>query len=478
MTVTALTFSPNSAKRLSDYAIQDAVNTVDPDVALLTSLPQDKEDPPSEVLRNSSVDILVPSLGSHSGIYTFGDIQLALFSSFSSLDSISDAESNGSINQDKRTYVITNLLDINANKHALEATLEGGGGYRKHFPRSELQGDYTHISTNLPADYHSTWDNITLYGCSPPESKDEPPAVAALTLPSESDDTLVPDIYWQHTLGLQALNSVGPSRAETLSDAALDTRKAVSEATDESLTDLSGIAEKTGTQILASALSMANGEIVRTSRQSVPASSSQPLFLSIKTDGQSPSLIWLIAVYDSDSDTYKTFHSKDPNSPETAVGEFLTWILERDKNQPLITWNGSFIYRTIKEQLNLHCPNYTGIWDNLSTHSLRDWALEEGNATIPGKKPTLHHVASALDSPHTPNKYTATQAVHSYQLWMETQTAKTEPDWKEYASHTITEALATSHIHSEFINATLTTTGDSGFIQPVSDVSQNGLEKW
>jgi predicted RecB family nuclease len=237
-------------------------------------------------------------------------------------------------------------------------------------------------------------------------------------------------------LGLRALDQVGRKRAETLRDAGLTSREDVAAASPDALADLPGLGRTTAERIRESAAAIADGEIVRNSEQALP--DGEPVFVDIETDGLSPTITWLVGVLDGSADEgeYLSFLGTDPDEPGRAVEEFMAWYTAKASHRPLVAYHGwGFDFTVLYDHIVEYCPHYEADWASTYRFDPYRWAVEEGNAILPGRTNKLADVAGALGYERAGTGLTGAAVARTYQQWMTDRSPATEPDWERFDTY-------------------------------------------
>jgi uncharacterized protein YprB with RNaseH-like and TPR domain len=304
---------------------------------------------------------------------------------------------------DNATYIVCDELQMSPDAVALETTLDGLDDIAQH--QAHTDGETTFLTGALPASYDYVWQaevdgiavRLSVRGLAPLR-RSGAPELACLTC--DTDGRVAITSAPADRFGLQALSEVGSTMAQRLTDNGYTTRADVAAAPKQELTAIHSIGDSTARTMHQSARALAEGDVVRQTDATVPAADYPPLFVDIETDGLSPTIIWLIGVYDPERDEYIDFIDTEPSrdEPGTATRAFITWLAAEYDRPSLMTWNGyNFDYKHLTRFIAGHAPEYTEYWDeSVFTYDLYDWAVTNGNAVLPGRTNRLEDVAAAL----------------------------------------------------------------------------------
>ena len=335
------------------------------------------------------------------------------------------------IDTDEPTYVVSDLLELDVDTTTLSTTLVGKDAYSQALDPDELDGEYLHVSTALPAEYRQQWGGLSIVGGGKESGAGDTPLVA---LDCRSDGTILTHTVRPDRLGLQALDRVGSSRARTLREAGYTNRELIASADRTRLADLAGIGASTATRIQQSAEAISRGEVVRTGTEQLP--DGEPVFVDIETDGLSPTITWLVGVLDGSDGNYISFLQTDPDEPGRAIEDFMAWYTANASHRPLVAYNGwRFDFEVLHEQIIEHCPGYAEDWTSTYRFDPYQWAVRDGNAILPGRTNKLEDVAAALGYEREEEALTGAAVARRYRQWMADRSPETEPDWERFSGY-------------------------------------------
>jgi uncharacterized protein YprB with RNaseH-like and TPR domain len=304
---------------------------------------------------------------------------------------------------DTAAYVVCDELQMNPDTVAMETTLDGLDDIARY--QAHTDRETTFLTGALEASYDYVWHaeingtavRLPIRGLAPLR-RSGAPELACLTC--DTDGRVAITSAPADKFGLQALSEVGPTMAQRLTDNGYTTRADVAAATEQELQAIHGIGNSTARTMHHSARALAKEGVVRQTDATVPAADYPPLFIDIETDGLSPTIIWLIGVYDPECDEYIDFIDTDPSrdEPGTATRAFITWLAAEYDRPSLMTWNGyNFDYKHLTRFIAGHAPEYTEYWnESVFTYDLYDWAVTNDNAVLPGRTNRLEDVAAGL----------------------------------------------------------------------------------
>lgn len=337
------------------------------------------------------------------------------------------------LDTDKPTYVISGLLELNVDTTTLSTSLLGQEDYVIALAPDQLDGDYIHISTQLPAGYRREWNGLTVVGGGAEAGSAETPLAA---LDCRTDGRVVTRELKRTRLGIRALDGVGHRRAQRLRQAGFISRESIADANPSILADIDGIGRTIAERIQTSAQAIARSEIIRESETPLPIG--EPIYIDIETDGLSPTITWLIGVLDGSAaeGNYTAFIQTDPDEPSRAIEEFMTWYAETASHRPIVAYNGwTFDFEILHDHIIEYCPHYEEDWTSTYRFDPYRWAVTDGNAILPGRTNTLEDVATALGYKRTETGLTGAVVARAYQQWMDDRSPATELDWDRFTAY-------------------------------------------
>ena len=358
------------------------------------------------------------------------------------------------------TYLLSDLLAVDIDLVNLETRLDGREAYEQALP-TDLQGSYTHLTTEANPDYRGEWGSVVVQGAMPGANERQgqtEPGVAHLQL--RADGVVCTETITPEKFGLRALDQVGRTRAETLREAGYREREAVADATIPALADLDGFGRDTAQTVVESATAGAEGEVRRLGDEGFP--SADPIFVDIETDGLNPTMVWLIGVLDQRTGEYRSFLARDPQSPGAAIEAFLSWLETNGGNRPVVAYNGrNFDFPVIEEHAADHCPRYLDTWSETWTFDPYFWATTEGKAILPGRTNKLEDVAAALGWEGEDTGLSGAAVARLFQRYQANPCPETELDWDRHKRYCEDDVRALAHVYEALAEATARQSSDS-----------------
>ncbi|MFC7008457.1 ribonuclease H-like domain-containing protein [Halalkalicoccus salilacus] len=367
-----------------------------------------------------------------SGPRTINGVQFVFAPTTGALSEIAEHERD-ELATDVPTYVLSGLLGLEVDTTTLSTSLAGREEYRRRLEPERLAGEYVHVSTRLPAEYRRDWGDLAVVGGGAEAGSADTPLV---TLDCRTDGRVLARTLQPTRLGLRALDGVGRTRARRLQEAGFADREDVAGADSSALAEVQGLGRTTAERIQRSARAVAHGEVVRESDQPLPRG--DPVYIDIETDGLTPTITWLIGVLDgaSGGGEYRSFLQTDPDEPGRAIEEFMAWYTTTASHRPIVAYNGwNFDFNVLHDHVIEHCPHYEDEWTGTYRFDPYRWAVNEGNAVLPGRTNTLEDVAAALGYERTETGLTGAAVARAYQGWMADRSPATEPDWERFDAY-------------------------------------------
>ena len=332
---------------------------------------------------------------------TVDGITVSIVSSLDFIGGASTASGQG-IPEDV-DYVICDEIQTSADSVTLDVSLDG----LEHLARFQHRTDreVTFLTGAMEASYDFVWKaevddesvRLPVRGLAPTRRQGAP-ELACSSL--DSDGRIAVSTTPADKFGLQSLSGVGKGTAPKLARNGYETREDVAAATERELREVRGIGESKAQSIRQSAHALSEGCVIRLTDESAPAAEYSPLFIDIETDGLNPSIIWLIGVYDPETDEYVDFIDTEPSrdNPGKATREFVTWLASEYDRTSLIAWNGhNFDFKHLSRFIRGHAAEYADYWsDSVFEYDLLDWAVRKDNAILPGRTNRVEDVAESL----------------------------------------------------------------------------------
>jgi len=410
-----------------------------------------------------------------SGARLVDDVQFVFAPTVQTLREIQEYEQHD-LNTSTPTFVLSGLLELNVDTTTLSTSLVGREEYQSAFDLDHLDGEYSHISTKLPAEYRREWDGLTVIGGGVEAGYADTPLVA---LDCRADGRVLTRSLHRSQLGLRALDQVGTKRAQHLRDAGFMGRDDIAEADPNALAALPELGRTTAERIQQSAKAIAHGEIVRESSESLP--NGDPVYIDIETDGLNPTITWLIGVLDGTADdgNYMSFIQTDPEAPGRVIEDFMAWYTANASHRPLVAYGGwQFDFSVMYDHIVEYCPHFEDDWTNTYRFDPYQWAVEDGNAMLPGRTNKLEDVAAALGYERGETGLTGAAVARAYQQWMADGSPTTELDWGRFKSYCEDDVRGLAVIYEGLEeSARIISTNESS--RDTSDTTSQGtLSEW
>ena len=485
-----LSIPADTAGRLSDVAVNDAVSYFTPDAIVL---PGERDSRGHATVRTAAEGIptLQPQLGRSddrtirhrfdagdtdpraTDASATGPIELLAVQSGGVLTDLSEIRSSiGSGLDPAVTFLFVPELSVAADPTALSATLPYAEELAAVATATATAGDLVVFAGGQPTGYHHVWTltsdsggtvECAVVGLGGTDSGEDRIARLACT----ADGVVAAEAVPTDAFGLRALDGVGPRIEDRLGTLGCRTRRDVRDTAVAELADLDGLGRTRAERLHAHADVIESGEpLVLTNETPVRTRAGRPpLCLDIETDGLSPTIIWQFGVYDPATDAYRAFTERsDPNDPAGVLGEFVEWLLGTHADRTLLTWNGSrFDYPQIERFLRRYYPEYVDPWDDVWTDDLYEWAVRDGNALLPGRTNRLDDVARALGYEHAGTGLSGARTAAAYRRFMRRPSdPSAEPDWERHEAYCRDDCEALWHVYRAIETADRRDVTDSG----------------
>lgn len=376
---------------------------------------------------------------------------------------------------DAPTYVLSGLLELDVDTTTLTTSLVGHDEYRERLPE-RLAGEYVHVSTRLPAEYRRDWGDLAVVGGGAEAGFADTPLVA---LDCRSDRQVLTRTLRPARLGLRALDGVGRTRARRLRESGFIDREDIAEADPGALAGTRGIGRTTAERIRRSARAVAHGEVVRESDDPLPRD--DPVYIDIETDGLTPTITWLIGVLDGSSDDgeYRSFLATDPDEPGRAIEAFMAWYTTSASHRPIVAYNGwNFDFDVLHDHVIEHCPHYEDEWTSTYRFDPYRWAVDEGNAVLPGRTNKLEDVAAALGYERVETGLTGAAVARAYQGWMADRSPATELDWERFDAYCEDDVRALATVYEALEESGRIVSTDEPSRDVRETTTQGSLSDW
>lgn len=380
--------------------------------------------------------------------------------------------------------VLTRALELSIDTTALSATIRGIDALLEsdfatdspETPTETLERDPHPVvlSTGLPAGYRNTAAGCRLIGVG---EADDPEATGSRVVEIRPKRVFVRPIDTDR-LGLEAIYGVGPQRASALVSAGFETREQIAHAPLASLRDLDGFGSETAHSVQQSATAMAEGRVERRSRAALPAS--EPLFVDIETDGLHPTVTWLIGVLDGgpSTGTYRSFVARDPEAPGDAIEAFIEWYRESGQQRTLVAYNGEdFDFPVLADHLQTYRPDLAPVFEAADRFDPYAWAVDDGNAFLPGRTNRLGDVAAGLGHEPESGGFTGAAVARTYRRWLQDPGPDTEPPWERIDAYCEDDVRALARVY-EALEAAETVQATSNGASSAETTTQGTLSEW
>lgn len=422
--------------------------------------------------RYTAPPIYDPADDTQPGPHQVGDGTVVVVSSLADLAGFTETEAG----QDpaSSTYIVSDLLEITVDTTTLSTTIHGLTEYVNALQPAQLDGDYTHVSTQLPTGYHHEWEGLSVIGCGD-EAGTHGASLSAIDCTPNGRVTT--QTLRRDTLGIRALDQVGSKRAKQLRRTGYRTRDQIADAKIRDLADIDGIGRSAAERITDSARAQTNGEVIGHGHTPLP--DGDPIFLDIETNGLSPTITWLIGVLDGGprDGRFTAFVQRDPSNPGGALADFMRWYTSTAHGRPLVAYGGvNFDFRVIHDHLREYCPTFTADWARTFQFDPYRWAVTDGNATLPGRTNRLEDVASALGYDRRGPRLTGAAVARAYQQWMTDATPASEPAWNDMKAYCEDDVRALATVYSAL--KTTASTGTQARPARTPTTTQRSLTDW
>jgi len=470
--------TPEFLQRATATTVDDWLSYVDPDGVVLAGTAPAPRAMNTLRRRCPAETVLFDPAGGDGerGPVAIDGVQFVFAPALDAVEEIAGQEAD-QFDTDDPTYVVSNLLGLDIDTTTLSTTLVGKDAYSEALDPDELDGEYVHVSTELPAEYRQQWDGLSIVGGGNESGASDNPLV---TLECRRDGAVLTHTVRPDRLGLQALDRVGSSRARTLREAGYTSRELIASADRTRLADLAGIGARTADRIQQSAEAISRGEVVRTGSEPLP--DGEPVFIDIETDGLSPTITWLVGVLDGSASggNYISFLQTDPDEPGRVVADFMAWYTANASHRPLVAYNGwRFDFEVLHEQIIEHCPHYAEDWTSTYRFDPYQWAVTNGNAILPGRTNKLEDVAAALGYEREEEALTGAAVARRYRQWMADRSPETEPDWDRFSGYCEDDVRALAVVYEALeASGRIESSNGDGDRGTQTETTQGTLSEW
>lgn len=369
-------------------------------------------------------------------------------------------ESRTSGHTNAHTYVCAPDLSVELNLTTLESTLAGREQYTELADGLSDAGGHTFLTPTAPPTYRREWDIGTVNGLLPgaDETTNQAPTDEIAILKCYADGTVAPETRSVNTFGLQALRNIGRKRAQRLRDAGYETIDTLATADVQTLAQVDGFSRTSARELLHRARAIANETVFRLTDDTLP--DYDPVFIDIETDGLSPTVAWLIGVFDSHSDTYMSFITRDPDAPGKAVTAFANWFAANASDRPVVAYNGhNFDFPTLHEQILTHAPEHQAMWEAAHKVDPYWWAVKQENAALPGRTNGIETVADALGWESDETGLTGAVVGQRYQNWYTDPDNNPELNWDKHIAYCEDDVRSLAAVYRKINTADCVTRG-------------------
>ncbi|WP_435347443.1 ribonuclease H-like domain-containing protein [Haloarchaeobius sp. HRN-SO-5] len=403
-------------------------------------------------------------------VHRLGDVDVVVATTDGELAAVADLEREGRLDPSTETYVFTDRLAVDVDPVELSATLTGREAYLDALSPTDLDGSYTHVTTEAPAGYRRRWDDHVVVGCG---VDDDPSAASIPLLTLAPDGTVCASDVRPGSLGLRAIRGVGVETARRLGETGYRDPAAVADATVLDLSRLDGVSRNRAETLRENASALVSGEVVRRGDEGFP--DRDPVFVDVETDGLSPTAVWLVGVLDrTGEETYCSFLATDPDEPGRAVEAFVRWYATNAAGRPIAAYNGhGFDFPVLREHVGRHCPEYLDTWEAAPRFDPLSWA-RDGNAVLPGRTNQLDDVAVALGHESADTGLTGAVVARRYRRWARDRTPEAELDWERHERYCEDDVRALACVYDALDEARRTARGTDG-TNAAADTTQGRL---
>ncbi|AWB28439.1 ribonuclease H-like domain-containing protein [Halococcoides cellulosivorans] len=440
-------YSNDALLKLDDAQFQDSIEYFDPDVVAIPSPHHERTVQRLAPPETDSIVLHRPR-GTGPATSTSGSVALVHVSDIAALSALIALESENTFDPTGETYVLSDQLAVAIDPINLESRLDGIDAYRDAFPTSDLDGSYTHLTTEAHPTYHHQWGELTVRGVMPGATERlgrHQTDIAHLDL--HADGTICAKARSADRFGLRAVKQVGRSRVTKLWEEGYRDRSDIARADIQDLSSPSGIGRPTAETMIASARAIVDGEVQRRSEATLP--SAEPVFIDIETDGLTPTMVWLIGVLNRQGgESYMSFLARDPDEPGQAVEAFASWWSANAADRPLVAYNGrKFDIPILEEHIERHCPEHLDAFEDARVVDPYFWATVRDNAFLPGRTNRLEDVASGLGWDHDETGLSGATVGRRFQEWAADPSPETELDWERHERYCEDDVRALAHVY-------------------------------
>jgi uncharacterized protein YprB with RNaseH-like and TPR domain len=297
---------------------------------------------------------------------------------------------------------------------------------------------------------------FAVYGGMPDQGDDRTTEPAAGLLELTADGVTNTGELRKNMFGLQGINQIGPTKTKTLQENGFTSIEDVASTTIQRLSSLHGFGQKTSRKVIYSARSLDRGEIYCYSKSRLPDKDRDPIFIDIETDGLSPTMVWLIGVYDSKTDNYMPFLATNPDNKGKAVSGFMSWFSANAQNRPVIAYNGlDYDFPVLYDHINQHCEidRYLEVWDQAWTFDPLWWGPGCNNAIFPGRTNKLEDVTKQLGWEGNDTGLSGKIVGELFTDWMDPDTDVEELDWEKHKKYCKNDVLSLKYLYEQIHNA-------------------------
>ncbi|WP_248905547.1 ribonuclease H-like domain-containing protein [Halocatena marina] len=397
--VSLLALRCDALAALTSDAIVDMVSYFDPDLVYII-----REKMDMRVVSQLQRDCNQPIFHAQDGTIRTETVGGVSFIFTTSVDRLGEARAPDEAIPETADVVVCDELQMVPDDVNMDAGLDGIDHIARYQARTD--GTTTFLTGALEASYDYVWRansnrtvvRLPVRGLAPLR-RSGAPELACLTC--DTDGRVAVTSAPTNTFGLQALTNVGTTTAQRLKENGYTTRSDVASTTRQELRVIHGIGNSTAKTIQQSAQALVEKSVLRQTDATVPAADYSPLFVDIETDGLTPTIIWLIGVYDPAREEYIDFVDTDPSLDDLgkATRAFIRWLAAEYDRPSLVAWNGhAFDFKHLTTFISRHAPAYADYWnESVFEYDLYDWAVRKGNAILPGRTNRIEDVAAALD---------------------------------------------------------------------------------
>jgi hypothetical protein len=172
------------------------------------------------------------------------------------------------------------------------------------------------------------------------------------------------------------------------------------------------------------------------------------------------------------------FFLPDPDEPGLVTVDFTAWHTANAARRSLVAPRGWGLDRDVcHEHILEHCPHYAEDFERTYRFDPYHWAVEQGNAVLPGRTNKLEDVARALGYERAEDDLTGAAVARTYRRWM---TGGQEPDWERFKRYCEDDVRALSVVYEALQDSSriVSTSGEVDEGRDSRNTTQGTLSDW